>query len=227
MRMLDQTFAGETASLLVVVKPCAQRARVQRCVGQRLHQSLGVLAVGARQRGHHPVRGPARQSALDHRNKNRVRKSRKQLRSSADPADIAPAASGDRVLRQPQALHQFTNQLRFFDRRPLAALRPRQDAEHRLGQIARPAFDPRRVAAEPAQRGDAPIAVDQNQRLPALQNLDRRIGHRNARDNLAAALDRARNPLDRQRFRYTRTGKAQIQAVQIEIQPLRVHGRHS
>jgi hypothetical protein len=76
---------------------------------------------------------------------------------------------------------------------------------------------------EPAQRGDAPIAVDQNQTLPALQNLDRRIGHRNARDNLAAALDRARNPLDRQRFRHTRTGKAQIQAVQIEIQAMRVH----
>ena len=100
---------------------------------------------------------------------------------------------------------------------------PRQHAEHRLGQIARPAFDPRGVAAEPAQRGDAPIAVNQNQTLPALQNFDRRIGHCNARHNLATPLNRARNPLDRSRFRHTRTGKAQIEAVQIESQALRVH----
>jgi hypothetical protein len=31
------------------------------------------------------------------------------LQSSADPADIAPAAAGDLVLRQPQALHQFAD----------------------------------------------------------------------------------------------------------------------
>jgi hypothetical protein len=225
--MVDQTFAGAAADLLVMVEPLAQLARGQWRGGQGLHQSLSVLAVGARQRGHHPARGPARQPALDHRNKNRVRKSRKQLQSPADPADIAPAAAGDRVLRQPQPLDQFPNQQRFFDRRPWAALTARQHAEHRGGQIARPVFDSGGVAAEPAQRGDAPIAVNQNQTLPALQNFDRRIGHRNARDNLATALDRARKPLDRERFRHTRTGKAQIQAVQIEIQALRVHGRQS
>jgi hypothetical protein len=76
-------------------------------------------------------------------------------------------------------------------------------------------------------RGDAPIAVDQNQTLPALQNFDRRIGHCNARHNLATALDRARNPLDRSRFRHTHTSKAQIQAVQIEIEALSVPGRQS
>jgi hypothetical protein len=43
--------------------------------------------------------------------------------------------------------------------------------------------------------------------------------------NLATALDRARNPLDPSRFRHTRTGKAQIQAVQIEIEAWSVHGR--
>jgi hypothetical protein len=67
-------------------------------------------------------------------------------------------------------------------------------------------------------------AINQNQTLPVPQNFDRRIGHHNARHNLATALDGARNPLHRSRFRHTRTGKAQIQAVQIEIQPLRGHG---
>jgi hypothetical protein len=48
------------------------------------------------------------------------------------------------------------------DRRPWTALTPRQHAEHHGGQIARPAFDPGGVAAEPAQRRDAPIAINQN-----------------------------------------------------------------
>ena len=65
---------------------------------------------------------------------------------------------------------------------------------------------------------------EKNPTLCALQNFNRRIGHHNARHNLAAALDRARHPLHCSRFRHTRTGKAQIQAVQIEIQPLRGHG---
>jgi hypothetical protein len=82
----------------------------------------------------------------------------------------------------------------------------RSHAQHSTRAVSRPS------------RGDAPIAVNQNQTLPALQNFDRWIGHRNARHNLATPLDRARNPLDRSRFRHTRTGKAQIQAVQIESQ---------
>jgi hypothetical protein len=103
-------------------------------------------------------------------------------------------------------------------------LSARHHTEHTRGQITRPTLDTRGVATEPAQRGDAPIAVNQNQTLAALQNLDRRIGHRNARDNLAAALDGTGDPLDRARLSHACAGKAQIQAVEVEIQALGVHG---
>ena len=71
-----------------------------------------------------------------------------------------------------------------------------------------PTLDTRGVATQPAQRGDAPIAVNQNQTLAALQNFDRRIGYRNTRDNLAAALDRTGDPLDRARLSHAGAGKA-------------------
>jgi hypothetical protein len=95
--------------------------------------------------------------------------------------------------------------------------------EHSRGEITRPTLDARGVATQPAQRGDAPIAVNQNQTLAALQNFDRRIGHCNTRDNLAAALDRTGDPLDRARLNHAGAGKAQIQAVKVEIQALSVH----
>src|SRR5258707_180710 len=112
--------------------------------------------------------------------------------------------------------------------RPMAGsrrsnLRARQHTEQSLGQITGPALDPRGVAAEPAQRGNAPVAVNQHQTLAALLGFDRWIRNRNARDDLAALLDRTGDPLHRARLHQAGAGKAQLQAMQIKIQPRRVH----
>jgi len=61
-------------------------------------------------------------------------------------------------------MNQLTQQQRLLDRRKRPALATRQHAEQGLGQAARPPLDPRGVAAEPAQRRDTPIAIDQDQR---------------------------------------------------------------
>jgi hypothetical protein len=128
------------------------------------------------------------------------------------------------MLREPQALNQFADQQRLFDRRKATALSARHHTEHARGQITRPTLDAHGVATDPAQRGDAPIAVNQNQTLATLHNFDWRIGHCNTGDNLAAALDRTRDPLDRARLSHAGAGEAQIQAVEVEIQALSVHG---
>ena len=87
----------------------------------------------------------------------------------------------------------------------------REHAEQRLGQIARPGFDPRGVTPQSAQRRDAPIAIDQDQALAAV------LGYRDAGDELAALFDRARQMLDRARVQHPHLGKAQVQAVQIHF----------
>jgi hypothetical protein len=126
------------------------------------------------------------------------------------------------MLRQRKAVNQLAHQQRLLDRREGPALAARQHAKQGLGQAARPALDPHGVAAEPAQRRDTPIAVDQDQAVTAT-GLRRGIGHRNARHKLATALDRAGDPLYRTRLDQAGARKAQLQAMQIKIQALGVH----
>jgi hypothetical protein len=227
MRMADQPFSGDAAGLLIMFEPAAQLAGGQRRDRQGLHQLIGMLTVGARQRRYHSACGPTRQPPLAHRGKSGVRQSRKQLQPSADPAHIAPATASDLVLRQSQALHQFADQQCLFDRRERTALSARYDPENGRGQVARPPLNTRGVATEPAQRGNAPIAVNQHQTLVALQNFDWRVNHRNAGDKLATALNGTGDPLDRTRLGDAGADKAQIQAMQVEIQALRVHGSNA
>jgi hypothetical protein len=223
LRVADQTFARRAARPLVMLEPAAQLTGGQRRAGQRLQQSIGMLGVGARQRGHHAGGRPARQPAIAHRDKSRLRQRRKQLQAPRHPAGITPAAAGYLVLRLPQPLNQLAHQQRLFDRREGPALAAGQHAEQGFGQVTPPTLDARRVAAEPAQGGYASIAVDQHQTLAPLPGVDRRIGHRNARHYLAAALDGTRDPRHRARLHQAGTGKAQLQAVQIKIQARRVH----
>ncbi len=127
------------------------------------------------------------------------------------------------MLRQRQAVNQLAQQQRLLDRREGPALAARQHAEQGLGQAARPALDPRGVAAEAAQRRDTPIAIDQDQAVTAAIGLRLGIGHRNARHKLATALDRAGDPLHRARLDQAGARKAQLQAMQIKIKILGVH----
>ena len=159
-----------------------------------------MSGVGARQRGHHAPGRPTRQPALAHRRQSRVGEPAEQLQAPAHPAGITPAAAADLVLRQRQAVNQLAQQQRLLDRREGPALAARQHAEQGLGQAARPALDPRGVAAEAAQRRDTPIAIDQDQAVTAAIGLRLGIGHRNARHKLATALDRAGDPLHRARL---------------------------
>ena len=104
-------------------------------------------------------------------------------------------------------------------------LRARQHPQQRIGQLAGPLLDAGGVAAETTQRGDAPIAVDQHQRFR------RRTGtagrrHHDAGHDLAAPLDRLGDPRHRPRFHQAAGGEAQVQAVQVKLQMMAVHGRH-
>ncbi|MGA9016713.1 MAG: hypothetical protein WB509_29820 [Acetobacteraceae bacterium] len=101
-------------------------------------------------------------------------------------------------------------------------MRARQQTQQRIGQIARPLLDAGSVTAETTQSGDTPITIDQNQPFAASA-----VGgsHDNARNHLAAALDRMSDPRHGTRFDQPAAGKAQFQAMQIEIQASAVHGR--
>jgi hypothetical protein len=78
------------------------------------------------------------------------------------------------------------------------------------------------VTAETTQGSDTPITIDQNQLFAASAVGS---GHDNARNHLAAALDRMSDPRHGTRFDQPAAGKAQFQAMQIEIQASAVHGR--
>jgi hypothetical protein len=67
------------------------------------------------------------------------------------------------------------------------------------------------------------VAIDQHQALTALTHLGRRGSHHNARYDLAAALDRTRELLDHPRLHQASAGKAQLQAMQVEVEPRRAH----
>ncbi|HEX3402922.1 MAG TPA: hypothetical protein VHT74_21610 [Acetobacteraceae bacterium] len=129
---------------------------------------------------------------------------------------------GQIVLRQSQALHQLAYQQGLFNAGEWAVLRARQQTQQRIGQIARPLLDAGGVTAETTQGSDTPITIDQNQPFAASA-----IGssHDNARNHLAAALDRMSDPRHGTRFDQAAASKAQLQAVQIEFQALAVHGR--
>jgi hypothetical protein len=223
VRVADQTVAGGVARSLVMHEPAAQRAGGQRRVEQCRKHSLGVCGVVAHQRGHHAGGCPARQPALAHRRESRVGEPAEQLQAPAHPAGITPAAAGELVLRQRQTMNQLAHQQRLLDRREGPALAARQHAEQGLGQAARPALDPRGIAAEAAQRRDTPIAIDQDQALAAATGLRRGGERRNARHNLAPALDRTGDPLHRARLHQAGARKTQLQAMQIKIKALGVH----
>jgi hypothetical protein len=90
----------------------------------------------------------------------------------------------------------------------------RQQTKQRISRVARPSLDAGDVSTETLQRGDAPISIDEHQPFPA-----RRAGttgtagnrHDNARNDLAAALDRMGDPRHGARSHQAAAGKAQIQ----------------
>ena len=87
------------------------------------------------------------------------------MQAATDPTHIAPTTPGDFVLAQLRARDQLAQQEGFFDRRKRSAARAGQHPQQRLREIRLPAFDLGRIAPEVAQRGDASIAVDQDERL--------------------------------------------------------------
>ena len=109
-------------------------------------------------------------------------------------------------------MDEFAQQQRLFDGGKGAPLGAGEHADERLGEITGPALDQRGVTTQPAQGGNAPIAIDEHQAFAA------GLGHRNAGDHLAAALDRAGEALHRVRLEQPRAGKAQFQAVQVHLE---------
>jgi hypothetical protein len=115
---------------------------------------------------------------------------------------------------------QLAQQQGFFQggKRPRAGLR--EQPQQRLGQIAGPGLHTRGVTPEPAQGQDAPVTIDQDQPLAA------RLGHRDARNELAVLLDGAGQCLDRARLQQPRLGKTQLKAVQIDFAGAARRGVH-
>ena len=179
--------------------------------------------IGTRQRHHHPGGRPRRQLARTYRRQRRIGQTRQQLQPPADPADVSPAPASQLVLRQALALHQLAQQQRLLNAGERAILRARQHPQHCLGQAARPLLDGGRVATEPAQRGDAPIAVDQH---PWVRTGTAGRCRHDAGYDLAAPLDGLGDPRHRLRVHQAAGGEAQVQLVQVKLQAMAVHGRH-
>ena len=78
---------------------------------------------------------------------------------------------------------------------------------------------------EPAQRGDAPIPVDQHQRCCARAGPAGSRRH-DAGHDLTAPLNGLGDPRHRLRVHQAAGGKAQVQLVQVKLQTMAVHGRH-
>ena len=221
--MADHPLAHRARSVLVVVEPALQFPGGQRCHRQCRQQRVGMRGVGARQRHHHPGGRPRRQLARTYRRQRRFRKAHQQLQPPADPTHVAPTPAGQLVLRQALALHQLAQQQRFLDAGERTVLRARQHPQHRFGQPAVPLLDAGGVAAEPAQRGDAAIAVDQHQ-VFCVRAARLAGGHHDAGHDLAATFDGVGDPIHRRRFHQTAGGEAQVEAMQVKLQAMAVHG---
>ena len=118
--------------------------------------------IGTRQRHHHPVGRPAdslpvRTAASAASGKPDSSCSRRLTQLTSRPHRRAQL-----LLGQALALHQLAQQQGLLDDGERAILRARQHPQHRLGQPAGPLLDAGRVAAQPAQRGNPPIPVDQH-----------------------------------------------------------------
>ena len=161
-----------------------------------------------------------------HSRQRGIRQSRQQLQPPADPAHVATAPSRHFVPRQSVLGHQCAQQQRFLDAGERTIPRPRQQPQQRRGQVTGPLLDANRVVAETTQRADPAIAVDQHQRLRATTLAILAPGGRyhDARHDLAAPLDRLRQPRHRPRFHQPAVGEAQLQAVQIQFDAITRHG---
>ena len=164
--------------------------------------------------------------AAAHRRQRRIGQSRQQLQPPADPAHVATAPSRHFVPRQSVLGHQCAQQQRFLDAGERTIPRPRQHPQQRRGQVAGPLLDANGVAAETTQCADPAIAVDQHQCLHAATLAILALGgrHHDARHDLAAPLDRLRQPRHRPRFHQPAVGEAQLQAVQVQFDAITRHG---
>jgi len=122
----DHLFAHAHKGSFIMLEPVAQLAGGQGLGDQAFQKAVRMVAVGARQRRHDPVRRPGGQPARPHRRQGLVRKARQKLQPPADPADVPPAAAGQLMLRQPLALDQLAQGQGLFDGGEGTILAPRQ-----------------------------------------------------------------------------------------------------
>jgi hypothetical protein len=208
--MGDEVLARRARAEPVMLEPAPQFARRERRGLQCAEQLRGVFGVGARQRRQHPGGRPRGDDTAAHGGEQRVGQTAQQLQAAADPADVAPAEAGDFVLAEPLAVHQFAQQQRFLEHRQRSSLGARQHRQQGLRELTRPRLDAGGVAPQAAQRRHTPIAVDQHQAFVAVR-------HRDARNELAATLDRGGQTFDRPWLGQPHRRKAQVQAVQVDL----------
>jgi len=217
--MRDQMITREVRADPVMLEPAAQLTRRERRGFERAEQLRGVPGIGARQRCQHARGRPRGDGAALHGGEQRLGQTAQQLQAATHPTDIAPAAARDFVLAEPLAVHQFAQQQRFFERRPLTPLCAGHHLQQGLRELARPRLDASRVVPQAAQCRHTPIAVDQYQAFAALR-------HRDAGNELTAMRDRGGQPFDRAWLDQPHRRKAQIQAVQIDLLGAQgIHGR--
>jgi len=218
LRLTDHAFAFWPVGLLVMLEPARQLPGAQRFALQGSEQPLGMVAVGARQRGQHPGGRPSGQLAPADSDKQRLGQVLHQGQTAADPTDIPAALPRHLPLGKRELRDQLPNDGAFLDRLPGACLNADQDDQQGLGEGAIPHLHLGGVARQPAQGLNTQIAVDQH---PALL-----FGHRHQRDQLTVVLNRMGQSFDEAGLAHPQGRKAQIQAVQIRFQGLGGNVRH-
>lgn len=210
-RVLGHVFALCALGAPVMREPGMEVARGQPIGMYAVQQGAGMGRVGARQRCEDARGRPARYLRRAHRLQQVLGQCTQQHQTPADPAHIAPTLLGRLALAQSVGVDQLAQQQRFLDRGERARHRVRQHLCQRLVQRATPTLHQRRVAPQARQRLYAPITIDQHQRGAA------GLGRGNARHQLPILVNRVGQPLHRPRVHDAHAGKAQLQAVQIDL----------
>ncbi len=213
--VLEHARALGAVRLLVVLIQTLELARRQRSSVEVREQLLGVLGVGARQRGQYPGGGPQRQPPFAHGLQQRFGQCLEQRQAAVHPADIAAHAPGELALRVTGG--ELVDQCRLLDRLPGSLRAARQAAEQRLIHAGARAIRPHQVLTQLRERADAQIAVDQHRRRFG------RLGDDEHGGELAAALDGAHQGHQALGIVHPKRSEAPFQAVDFQFSG-RLHG---
>jgi len=162
----EEALAGGAVGVLVVAVPEGELAGGERVLAKGAEERVCVCGVGARQRGDDTGGRPGRElGALDGLER-RIGERFEKSEAAAHPTDIAAAAAGELVAREPEAGGELAKPRRFAQGGKGGGVSGAgEGCEQCLWELTAPHLHPHGIGAKAAEGGDAAVAVKKHEAL--------------------------------------------------------------